>query len=117
VSRIIALLHAGVDVNARNERGETAFSFACANNSLSAAVLLHSRGADINTVDAGGESPLDWAVCWSSPEFRAWLVSVGAKRHDKRYDPWPWPRTDKCGNDNRDSTTDQNRDSTTDQNG
>ncbi len=64
VGRIVALLDDGVDINARNERGETAFSFACANNSLSAARTLHSRGADINTVDVGGGSPLDWAVCW-----------------------------------------------------
>jgi hypothetical protein len=97
VARIIALLDDGVDINARSERGETAFSFACANNSLSAAKILHSRGADINTVDLGGGSPLDWAVCWSSPEFRAWLVSVGGKRHDGSYDQWQWPRDDGDG--------------------
>jgi ankyrin repeat protein len=98
VVRISALLNAGVDINARNERGETAFSFACANNALSAAILLHSRGADINTIDSGGGSPLDWAVCQSSPEFRAWLIGVGGKRMDTSYDPWPWPLKDEDGN-------------------
>jgi len=27
----------------------------------------------------------------SSPEFREWLTSVGGKRHDNGYAPWPWP--------------------------
>jgi ankyrin repeat protein len=91
VERIGALLDCGVDVNARNDLGETAFSFACAYNALSAAKLLQARGADINTIDRGGGSPLDWAVCQSSPEFREWLVSVGGKRHDNSHEPWPWP--------------------------
>jgi hypothetical protein len=97
VGRIAALLAAGADVNARNERGETAFSYACANNSLAAAKLLFARGADVNTVDAGGGSPLDWALCWSSPEFREWLAGVGGRRHDATYEPWKWPP--KCGDD------------------
>jgi len=90
-ARIVALLDAGVDVNTRNERGETAFSYACANNCLAAAKLLYSRGADVNTVDAGGGSPMDWAVCQASPEFRHWLTSVGGQRHDNSYEPWSWP--------------------------
>src|SRR5688572_3814458 len=82
VKAIAALLDAGQNVNARNEDGETTFSYACANNSLEAARLLHERGADVNTVDKGNGSPLDWAVWWSSPEFCAWLESVGGRRHD-----------------------------------
>ncbi len=85
VAAIAKLLDAGKDVNSRNENGETAFSYACANNALDAAKLLHARGADINTIDKGNGSPLDWAACWSSPEFCAWLESVGGKRHDL----WP----------------------------
>jgi ankyrin repeat protein len=91
VERIGALLDSGVDVNARNGLGETAFSFACAYNALAAAKLLHSRGAEINSIDHGGGSLLDWAVCQSSPEFRAWLESVGGRRHDDSHAPWPWP--------------------------
>ena len=85
------LIARGANVNARNERGETAFSYACANNALAVAQLLFGSGADINTVDIGSGSPLDWAVCWSSPEFRDWLAKVGGKRHDDGYEPWPWP--------------------------
>jgi ankyrin repeat protein len=108
MARLNALLDDGVDINARNERGETAFSFACANNCLAAARLLHSRGADINSVDTGGGSPLDWAVCQSSPEFREWLISVGGRRHDACYDPWPWPPKDGDGRCTRRRDTDRN---------
>jgi ankyrin repeat protein len=83
-------LDAGEDVNARNDDGETAFSYACANNALDVAKLLHACGANVNAVDRGGGSPLDWAVCWSSPEFRAWLVRVGAVRRDVSYPEHPW---------------------------
>ena len=89
VGAVAKLLDAGQDVNARNESGETAFSYACANNAFEVAKLLHSRGADINTIDKGNGSPLDWAACHSSPEFCAWLESVGGKRHDL----WPQPES------------------------
>lgn len=82
VEAIEELLDAGHDVNARNEHGETAFSYACARDSFAAAKFLHSQGADINTIDKGNGSPLDWAVCWSSAKFCRWLESVGGKRHD-----------------------------------
>lgn len=91
VALVGLLLDSGANVNARNQRGETAFSYTCANNSLAVAQLLYLSGADINTMDVGGGSPLDWAVCWSSPEFREWLTSVGGKRHDDSYAPWAWP--------------------------
>jgi len=86
-----AMLDEGHDVNASNEDGETAFSYCCAHNKLKAAKLLVSHGAEINTVDKGGGSPLDWAVCWSSPEFRQWLTEIGGKRHDDSHEPGPWP--------------------------
>ncbi len=107
VERLIALLDAGADVNARNEASETAFSYACAYNALAAAQVLFARGADINTVDAGGGTPLDWAVCQSSPEFREWLIGVGAKRRDESYEPWHWsPESERtgCNADSRDET-------------
>ena len=92
VGAVTRLLDSGQDVGARNEHGETAFSFACASNAFAVARLLHSLGADVNTIDNGGGSPLDWAVCWASPEFRDWLKSVGGVRHDDSYPEHPWPR-------------------------
>ena len=82
VEAVAKLLDARQNVNAKNENGETAFSYACASNAFKVAKLLHSRGANINTIDKGNGSPLDWAACWSSKKFCAWLESVAGKRHD-----------------------------------
>lgn len=93
VDRVAVLLDRGADVNGRNERGETPFSYACAYNQLAAARLLHARGADINSIDLDGFTPLDSAVCHASPEFRAWLTALGGKRN-REHAPWPWPPRD-----------------------
>ncbi len=85
-----AMLDTGFDVNGANERGETAFSYCCANNKIASTKFLVARGADVNTVDAGGGTPLDWAVCWSSPKFREWLAGIGGVRNAS-HEPWPWP--------------------------
>ncbi|MEM6391631.1 MAG: ankyrin repeat domain-containing protein [Planctomycetota bacterium] len=90
LAAIQVLLVANADVNYANEEGETPLSFACSNNQFEAAKLLHSHGADVNAKLSSGITPLDVACCWSSPQFRDWLCSVGAIRHGD-WDPWPWP--------------------------
>lgn len=85
-----ALLDLSTNIDWANDDGETAFSYACAYNQPEAATLLHSRGANINTVDSGGGKPLDWAVCHCPPEFRRWLRSVGGERN-LDYEEWPCP--------------------------
>ena len=84
------LLEFNADVHWKNENGETAFSFACAYDQFDAARLLHKHGANINSVDSSGGTPLDWAVCHARPEFREWLKSVGGTRNSD-HDEWPWP--------------------------
>ncbi len=96
VQRVAEMLDAGIDVNSANEHGETAFSFACAYDQFEVAKLLHARGAEANSVDVGGGSPLDWAVCHASQQFRDWLITIGAKRHDESYEPWPYPLSGSC---------------------
>jgi len=92
-----ALLDCDADVHWKNGDGETAFSFACAHDQFAAARLLHQHGADINSVDSSGGTPLDWAVCHARPEFRAWLKSIGGTRSSD-HDEWPWPpKPDGCG--------------------
>jgi len=91
------LLEFDADVHWKNDDGETAFSFACAYDQFDAARLLHQHGADINSVDSSGGTPLDWAVCHARPEFRAWLKDVGGTRNTD-HEEWPWPpKTDDCG--------------------
>ena len=70
-------------MRAKNDSGETAFSYACANDAFAAARVLHAGGAELNTVDAGGGSPLDWAKQWASKEFYDWLVGVGCEHVDR----------------------------------
>ncbi len=88
--RVAELLAAGFDVDARNERGETAFSYACAYDAFAVARLLVRNGTDVNTTDSGNGRPLDWAVCQASPEFREWLIGAGGLRNQD-HEPWPWP--------------------------
>lgn len=91
------LLEYDADVYWKNEDGETAFSFACAYDQFDAARLLHQHGADINSVDSSGGTPLDWAVCHARPEFRAWLKDIGGMRNSD-HEEWPWPpKAGGCG--------------------
>lgn len=77
------------DVNFRNSDGESAFSYACVEDQFEIAKLLHCLGASINAPDLQGATPLDWAVCHASPEFRTWLKSIGGRRNFN--DPeWPY---------------------------
>jgi hypothetical protein len=70
---------AGIDVNACDEHGQTAFSYACAYNSCAAAKLLWEHGADINARHNGKWTPLDSAQTLGSAQFRAWLLSIGCQ--------------------------------------
>jgi len=84
------MIELGAEVNYQNESNETPFSFACADNQLESAKILYKYGANINTVLPGNATPLDVAVCWTPPEFRNWLRSVGGIR-GKDFAEWPWP--------------------------
>lgn len=84
------LLKHGANVNFQSRDGESPFSYACANNQLESARLLHDAGADVNALLSSGLTPLDCAVCASSQEFRQWLGSVGGRRTGT-YGEWPWP--------------------------
>ncbi len=84
------LLESDAPVGWANEDGETAFSYACSRNQFDAAKLLFQHGANINSVDSSGSTPLDWAVCHGHPDFRTWLKTIGGVRNFD-YDEWPWP--------------------------
>jgi len=79
-----AMLDAGYDVNATNHSGETVFSHCCANNRLRAAKFLVRRGAEVNSVDRGGSTPLDSAARHASREFRDWLARIGGRENGRR---------------------------------
>lgn len=56
-----ALLAAGADLGARDERGRTALHYAAAIGYTSVVTLLVERGADVRAADADGVTPLDAA--------------------------------------------------------
>jgi ankyrin repeat protein len=85
-----SLLDLATDIDWANDEGETAFSYACAYDQPEAAMMLYSRGANINTVDSSGGKPLDWAICHCHPDFRRWLRSVGGERTSTHAE-WPYP--------------------------
>ena len=76
---ILWLLDNGANINAANEYGETAFSYACAWERLNIAQLLYERGANINCVHSQGGTPLDYARS-NSPKTLEFLIGIGAKQ-------------------------------------
>ena len=90
LNTLTVLIESNAPIDWANDDGETAFSYACSRNQLEAAKLLFQHGANVNSVDSSGGTPLDCAVCHASPEFREWLRSIGGRRNFD-YDEWPWP--------------------------
>lgn len=62
IQTLAALLAQDVDINTRNDKGETALRIACMNNDLPIARFLLDKGADVNMADAEGKSPLSRAA-------------------------------------------------------
>jgi ankyrin repeat protein len=75
------MLAKGFDVNTANDAHETVLMHCCANNRLRAARFLAGRGANINLADAGGGTPMDYAVRYASRDFQDWLSRVGGRAH------------------------------------
>ena len=92
--RMCEMLSKGYNINESNENGETAFSWCCQYNKLRSAKFLYRNGANINALIDKKATPLDIAVCWSSPYFRKWLKSIGGERK-KDFEAWKWPPSTK----------------------
>lgn len=80
IQGIRASLAAGGDVNAINERGETALFLALGpHGTCEAATFLVSRGADVNRADNWGNTPLMNAAMWVSQPCVRLLLDKGAQ--------------------------------------
>jgi ankyrin repeat protein len=74
-----AMLDAGFDVNTVNAAHQTVLMHCCANGRSKAARLLVARGADVNVVDHGGTTAMDFAVRHASRDLCDWLARSGAR--------------------------------------
>ena len=60
------LIGKGLDVNAKDEDGDTPLHYTTDQGQKEIAELLIARGADVNAKKANGKTPLDWAKASSS---------------------------------------------------
>jgi uncharacterized protein len=74
-----AMLDAGFDVNTVNAAHQSVLMHCCANGRSKAARLLVARGADVNLIDHGGTTAMDFAVRHASRDFRDWLARAGGR--------------------------------------
>ncbi len=75
--KVKVLLLQNVDVDERNNVGETALMIAASNNSLPLVKLLIEHDADVNVVPGGGGSPLYYALK-ADQELMEYLLKHGA---------------------------------------
>lgn len=73
-----ALIAAGADLDAVDDRGESALASAAFMGRLDAAELLIEEGAAIDRVNNDGVSPLEWARRQGNDEIVALLEAAGA---------------------------------------
>ena len=62
----------GININAKNEVGNTALHYAAFNHKWKIVDLLVANGAKVNPRGSDGNTPLDWAFNLKTPQ--AWLI-------------------------------------------
>ena len=73
-----------VRVDARNGDNQTAMHMAASNGHLDVMRVLQKYGASIQATDAGGDTPLHWAVCNGYPECAQFIIECGAAINECR---------------------------------
>ena len=72
-------LAAGMDVNAKNDWGETPLHYATIEDHKETVELLIAEGADVNAQGDRSGTPLDWAIRFEHPEIADLLRKHGGK--------------------------------------
>ena len=62
----------GININAKNEVGNTALHYAAFNHKWKIVDFLVANGAKVNPRGSDGNTPLDWAFNLKTPQ--AWLI-------------------------------------------
>jgi len=79
IGKIEVMLESGlVDVEAKNEYGNTPLHRASYDNQIKTAKLLIDRGADVKAKDNNGQTPLHWASIENYIELAELLLDRGA---------------------------------------
>lgn len=76
-AQVQALLEQGADTEARDDRGKTAFLWACSQGPPAMVKLLRDAGADATAVDKKGKSALHWAACDDKADNIPLLLQYG----------------------------------------
>jgi len=78
LEKVKAFLEEGMDVNAKDENGQTSFHIAVSNNHKDIAELLIKQGADVNAKDKYNYTPLYYAMFNIDKDMVRLLVNNGA---------------------------------------
>ncbi|KAJ8901618.1 hypothetical protein NDN08_003826 [Rhodosorus marinus] len=77
---VAQILSAGLDPNIPDAASNTGLHWACAYGMFTSADCLIKFGADVNSINSRGDSPLNEAEARNAPEVVRLLISVGALR-------------------------------------
>jgi len=76
--KVNVLLQEGVDINAKDESGQTALHYAVRGDHKELTEFLIAKGADVNAKDKGGNTPLNRATWRGNKDIIRILVTKGA---------------------------------------
>lgn len=79
-AQIERLIKQGVDVNAKDQYGNTALHFSVFNEDMEQVKLLIEAGADTTAKNSNGDTPLDIARGIQNQELVDFLISKGADK-------------------------------------
>lgn len=82
------LLEAGIDFNAKDQRGGSALRYAVTGGHLEIVSALLEAGADVNVEDNDGYTPLRYAAYNNQPKIAAALLEKGADVNGGSADGW-----------------------------
>jgi ankyrin repeat protein len=88
LTKVQGLLQRGVDVNAKNDHGETSLMLASEQGYLAMVKLLLEKGADVNAADAYGRTALMGASGNDHIEVAKLLLDKGADANAKASEGW-----------------------------
>lgn len=74
-------LHRGVDIEARDEHGNTALIVAAQNGHTALVKMLVDKGADVGAVNGKRNTPLHYAVAYDFKEIADMLLLAGADEY------------------------------------